>query len=50
MKDVRYFEAGKNFGSFVRPTKVQCGDYPEKGLDEEEEEEEEGGGGRDDEL
>jgi tubulin-folding cofactor B len=42
IKDVRYFEASKNFGSFARPPKVTCGDYPEKGLDEEEEEEEEG--------
>ena len=46
----RYFEAGALYGAFVRPSKVACGDFAEKGLDDEGDDGGEGGGGGEDEL
>jgi len=33
----RYFECQSPYGAFVRPKNVECGDYPELGLDDEDE-------------
>ena len=31
----RYFDAMKNFGLFLRPDKVEMGDFPELDIDDE---------------
>ncbi len=35
IKGGKYFECGDNYGLFVRPNKVEEGDYPELDLDDE---------------
>jgi tubulin-folding cofactor B len=33
--DTEFFKCGKNYGVFVRPNKVEMGDFPELDLDDE---------------
>lgn len=35
----RYFEADAKFGGFIRPNRIEVGDYPPRGLSDEEDEE-----------